>query len=462
MGGMLQPGDVVDGKYAIERIVGRGGAGYVAVARHLVLDRRVALKFLRPELQLEPGLCKRFVREARAAAQMKGPHVARVLDADASRTAGPYLVMEFLEGEDMAVRLRRGGPLCVAEAADCVLQACEAVHEAHALRIVHRDIKPANLFLTATAEGTPFVKVLDFGLSKEIGRAYGAENLTDSNHVVGSPHFMAPEQIRTPKDVDERTDIWALGATLFDLLTGHVPFGGGSMMEVCAALFYGPPPAITRYRSDVPPALEAIVLRCLRVEPCERPQSIAELAELLAPFASASARQCVARIEATGTSGAAAVARRTRSTRRLAVAIGLAASLALAAMVLRARSAPLPAASPAPPPLALARGATVPAPPGVAEAEPHEPPQGGFTLANAPAAEIDDSDETRALLAVSSPPRDSAPARKPVRLRAVEVRVPAPTEAEPHAQAAEPRAQACAQPFYIDRQGLKAVRPECL
>src|SRR5580700_2821988 len=139
MGGMLQPGDVVDGKYAIERIVGRGGAGYVAVARHLVLDRRVALKFLRPELQLEPGLCKRFVREARAAAQMKGPHVARVLDADASRTAGPYLVMEFLEGEDMAVRLRRGGPLCVAEAADCVLQACEAVHEAHALRIVHRD-----------------------------------------------------------------------------------------------------------------------------------------------------------------------------------------------------------------------------------------------------------------------------------------------------------------------------------
>ncbi|HSY21539.1 MAG TPA: protein kinase [Polyangiaceae bacterium] len=460
MGGMLQPGDVVDGKYAIERIVGRGGAGYVAVARHLVLDRRVALKFLRPELQLEPDLCKRFVREARAAAQMKGPHVARVLDADASRTAGPYLVMEFLEGEDMAVRLRRGGPLRVAEAADCVLQACEAVHEAHALRIVHRDIKPANLFLTATAEGTPFVKVLDFGLSKEIGRAYGAENLTDSNHVVGSPHFMAPEQIRTPKDVDERTDIWALGATLFDLLTGHVPFGGGSMMEVCAALFYGPPPTITRYRSDVPPALEAIVLRCLRVEPCERPQSIAELAELLAPFASASARQCVARIEATGTFGATAVARRTHATQRLAVAIGLAAALALAAMVLRARSAPLPpAASPAPPTLALARGVTGP-PPGAPV--PHEPPQGGSTLSNARGAELGDSDEPRGLIAVSLPPRDSAPARKPVRLRAAEVRIPAPTEAESRPQAAEPRAQACAQPFYIDRQGLKAVRPECL
>ena len=435
MGGMLEPGDVVDGKYAIERIVGRGGSGYVALARHLVLDRRVALKFLRPELQLEPDLGKRFVREARAAAQMKGPHVARVLDADASRAAGPYLVMEFLEGEDMAVRLRRSGPLAVAEAVDCVLQACEAVHEAHALRIVHRDLKPANLFLTATAEGAPFVKVLDFGLSRGIGRAYEAENLTDSNHVVGSPHFMAPEQIRTPKDVDERTDIWALGATLFDLLTGHVPFGGGSMMEVCAALFYGPTPQITRYRSDVPPALEALVLRCLRVEPCERPQSVAELAELLVPFGPASARQCLARIEATATSGAAAAAR--RKAWRLPVAIGLAACLALVAMLLRVRSVSPPAVRPAPPALAFAE-ITVPTLP----AAPEEP-----------AAR--DGDEPRTLFAASSPPRDSAPAGKPLRLRAAEVRALAPTEADPNVQG-------CTRPFYIDRQGLKAVRPECL
>lgn len=443
MGGLLEPGDVVDGKYAIERIIGRGGAGYVAVARHLVLDRLVALKFLRPERQLDSDLSKRFVREARAAAQMKGPHVARVLDADTSRAGGPYLVMELLEGEDMAAHLRRRGPMPVAEAVDCILQACEAVQEAHSLRIIHRDLKPANLFLTSD-EGRPFVKVLDFGLSKEIGGAPTAENLTDSNHVVGSPHFMAPEQIRTPKDVDERTDIWALGATLFDLLTGHVPFEGRSMMEVCAALLCGPPPRIDRYRSDVPAALEEVVLRCLRIEASERPQSITELAELLLPFAPASAQKGIAR---TGPVPRVRWAR--ASGRRLALAAGLTAGIGLAFLAWRVKSAPLMGS--------VVRERT-PAAEEVAQTAPLAPAE---PVGAEPGLPLVPSAIAAAPIAAH---RDAVPGYKAAHAVTAELHVPErAAQKPPDPPPAETRTRpSCAQPFYIDSQGLKAVRAECL
>jgi serine/threonine protein kinase len=285
MGGRVQPGEVLDDKYAVERMVGEGGTGYVVAAQHLILRRRVALKFLRPELAAHPELGRRFLREAQAAAQMRGDHVARVMDADTLRTGEPYLVMEFLEGQDIAAVLRRCGHLSVSDATAYLIQACEAVGEAHALKVVHRDLKPGNLFLTQGPDGKPWVKVLDFGLSKVLTHDGILQGLTDSNHVVGSPHFMSPEQIRTPRDVDERTDIWSLGATLFAMLTGHVPFDGRSMIEVCGALLCGPAPRVRLLRAEVPAELEAVVLRCLRVEPADRYESVAALSRALAPFA---------------------------------------------------------------------------------------------------------------------------------------------------------------------------------
>jgi serine/threonine-protein kinase len=283
MSGRVQPGDVLGGKYAVEAVIGQGGTGYVVAAQHLVLRRRVALKFLRPELAVQSELGHRFLREAQAAAQMTGDHVARVMDADTLPTGEPYLVMEFLEGEDIAAILRRSGPLSFREAAEYIVQACDAVREAHALHIVHRDLKPSNLFLTTGPNGEPRIKVLDFGVSKVLGSG-SSQSLTGSDHVVGSPHYMSPEQVRTPREVDERTDIWSLGATLFTMLTGHVPFDGRSMIEVCGALLCGPPPRVGRFRADVPEGLEQVVLRCLRIDPAERFESASALARELAPF----------------------------------------------------------------------------------------------------------------------------------------------------------------------------------
>lgn len=280
----LKTGDVIAGKYLLERIVGRGGVGVVVAAQHMMLRKRVALKFLRPELANEPEVIGRFVREAQAAAQIRGEHVARVLDADTLETGAAFLVMEYLEGKDLATVLRDDGPLPVDFAVDCILQACDGIAEAHALGIVHRDIKPANLFLTRSPDGSPFVKVLDFGLSKVLRRdSFGA--LTADHHVIGSPHFMSPEQMRSSRDVDVRTDVWALGAVLYTLLTGHVPFDGSFLTEICSAILTGEMRGLRELRPDVPEGLEEVVGACLRLEPAERYASLAELARALTPFA---------------------------------------------------------------------------------------------------------------------------------------------------------------------------------
>ena len=280
-----KPGDLIGGKYTVEKIIGQGGTAYVVSAQHELLRRRVALKFLRPELAVHEDVCRRFVREAQNAGRLKGDHAARILDVDALPTGLPYLVMEYLEGEDLAAVLRRHGRLPASVVANYAVQACEAVSEAHALRIIHRDIKPSNLFLTEGPRRLPFIKVLDFGLSKVLDGEDGTENVTDSNRVMGSPHFMSPEQFRSPHEVDERTDVWSLGATLFTLLTGHVPFDGRSLMEVCAALLCGPQPRVERFCSDIPPGLESVVLRCLRLDPKDRYPSTAALVHDLGPFA---------------------------------------------------------------------------------------------------------------------------------------------------------------------------------
>ncbi|XYH95120.1 protein kinase domain-containing protein [Sorangium sp. So ce1128] len=290
--GVPVPGDVLAGKYRIERVLGAGGMGVVFAAWHLVLERRVAVKFLLPEAAALPDAGARFLREARAAAALDGQHIARVIDVGTLDSGAAYMVLEYLTGDDLGHVLQTRGPLPLAEAADYLLQACEALAEAHARGIIHRDLKPKNLFLTRRPDGTPLLKVLDFGLSKFIatGDSVKEASLTATGLIMGSIHYMSPEQIRSLKYADVRTDIWALGVILYRMLTGRQPFEGDSVTAVTAAIMMDTPTSILTLRPDLPPAVGALVGRCLAKDPAARVQSVTEIARVLAPFGSQRAR----------------------------------------------------------------------------------------------------------------------------------------------------------------------------
>jgi serine/threonine-protein kinase len=189
-------GDVLAGKYRVDHVLGVGGMGVVVSATHLQLDQRVALKFMLPVGLAHPALVERFAREARAAARLKSDHVARVLDVGTLDSGSPYMVMEYLEGSDLGSVVAERGPMPVHMAVDCVLQACDAVAEAHAIGIIHRDLKPRNLFLTGRNDGRALVKVLDFGISKHKTGASDL-SLTRTTEIIGSPNYMSPEQLRS-------------------------------------------------------------------------------------------------------------------------------------------------------------------------------------------------------------------------------------------------------------------------
>ncbi|WP_437631372.1 protein kinase domain-containing protein [Sorangium sp. So ce854] len=290
--GVPAPGDVLAGKYRIERVLGAGGMGVVLAAWHLVLERRVAVKFLLPEAAALPDASARFLREARAAAALDGQHIARVIDVGTLDSGAAYMVLEHLTGDDLGQVLQTRGPLPLAEAADYLLQACEAIAEAHARGIIHRDLKPKNLFLTRRPDGTPLLKVLDFGLSKFIatGDSVKEASLTATGLIMGSIHYMSPEQIRSLKYADVRTDIWALGVILYRMLTGRHPFEGDSITAVTAAIMMDTPTSLLTLRPDLPPAVGALVSRCLAKDPAVRVQSVTEIARVLAPFGSHRAR----------------------------------------------------------------------------------------------------------------------------------------------------------------------------
>ena len=282
----VAPGQVLDGKFRVERVLGRGGMGYVVEAFHLQLHERVALKFLLPEALAVPSLVERFHREARAAVRIKGENVCRVLDVRSSAEHGPYLVMELLVGDDLGRLVRRHGPLPWQDAVGYVLQACQALSEAHMRGIVHRDLKPSNLYLTARPDGTPLVKLLDFGISKVAWGSEGATELTGgSTSVLGSYSYMAPEQVRAAKDVDRRADVWALGCILQKLVTGRTPFVAETPSEYVAKIAADAPERLCTLRPDAPADLEAVVLRCLEKERGWRFATVAELALALVPLA---------------------------------------------------------------------------------------------------------------------------------------------------------------------------------
>ena len=268
------PGDIVDGKYLVEEILGTGGMGVVLAARHMTLESEVAIKVLLPKFHKDGIVRERFLREARAAANLKSRHVTRILDVGCDRLNAPYIVMERLRGADLEALLQQHGPLEERVAVDYVMQACEALSEAHATGIVHRDLKPENLFL----DQDRCIKVLDFGISK---LASDPKILTGTADLMGTPHFMAPEQFKSARDVTARADVWALGAILYRLLTNALPFDGKDFIELCAKIMtYAPTPLDAR-RSFLTPAVSAVVRRCLEKDPSQRYANAYELRQAL-------------------------------------------------------------------------------------------------------------------------------------------------------------------------------------
>jgi serine/threonine-protein kinase len=277
-------GELLAGKYRIDRVIGQGGMGVVLAARHEGLNTNVAIKLLRETALQHTDVVGRFMREARAAVSLRSEHVARVFDVGELPDGRPYIVMERLEGRDLGDVIEQGPMLHVGQAVDYVLQACEAIAEAHRAGIIHRDLKPKNLFLTQAVHGHPLVKVLDFGISKVEHGGPGEMQLTKTAEVIGSPSYMSPEQLRASRDVDTRTDIWALGVILYELLTRRVPFYAETVTALVLVVVTERQPPIRNFRQDVPDGLEAIIARCLEKMPEHRFQSVVELVQALEPY----------------------------------------------------------------------------------------------------------------------------------------------------------------------------------
>ena len=269
----------------------------VFAAHHALLGQHVALKLLL-DADRDPLSVARFLNEGRAAARIPSEHIARVLDVGILDDRRPFIVMEYLEGKDLSQVLEERGPLAPRDAVDYVLQAIEALAQAHALGILHRDLKPSNLFLAERHDGTRVVKVLDFGISKAIGLAAAAEAAIVTQGLIGSPGYMSPEQVRSSKTVDARSDMWSLGVILYELLSGAMPFEGENVGEILAAILERPPAPLSARRRDVPAGLIGVVMRCLAREPARRFADLADLADALLPFAPG-ASPSIARIRTT-------------------------------------------------------------------------------------------------------------------------------------------------------------------
>ena len=279
----LQPGNILLGKYRVERVLGQGGMGVVVAARHLDLGQLFAIKCMLPSALVQEDAVERFLREARAAAGLKGEHVVKVVDVGRLDTGAPYMVMEHLSGSDLGAILESRGALSVGEAVTCVLEACDALEEAHGMGIVHRDLKPANLFLFRRPNGTTCVKVLDFGISKQVVPDQVA--LTKTSAIMGTPLYMSPEQMVSSRSVDARSDVWSMGVVLYELCTGKVPFDGQVVTEVVARVVQDDPVPPSKVRPNIPAGLDAVIARCLQKRPERRYTSIRELAAALRPFA---------------------------------------------------------------------------------------------------------------------------------------------------------------------------------
>lgn len=504
MNAPVREGEILAGKYRVERVLGVGGMGVVVAAHHVELDERVAIKFLLPETLTNADAVSRFSREARAAVKIKSEHVARVSDVGRLGNGAPYIVMEYLEGVDLSAWVRDRGRLSVEQAVEFVLQASEAIAEAHALGIIHRDLKPANLFVIRRPDGVLSVKVLDFGISKMTGAVGQGSNasVTQTSGMMGSPLYMSPEQMQSAKDVDVRSDIWALGIILYELISADTPFGGNTIPELVLRIVQGRPTPLRNKLPDAPDGLEDVIFRCLDKDRSRRYQSVGELAVALLPFGPRRSKSSVDRIagvmSAAGLSstalapppssddrddlvaGVGTVAPWGRTTlgngrgRWLMIAgVGAVVAAGIAATVLHSRSGVDPsasastiAASSAPPeavathPVPVANSAEPP--PLVAPADSAQV-NAAVTASSVtpspdvsapPLAHVSRKSPGAAHPAAAAPPSPPNPAPPP----AVAPRSAPPPVAT---SAPAPHGPDCTQKYYFDAQGNKHFRPEC-
>ena len=280
------PGDVIGGKYKIVRVIGDGGMGTVYEAHHEFLETSVALKFLHAELAKRPGLGSRFLQEARVSARIRSPHVTHVTDVDQTADGSPYLVMELLHGEPLQQAMDRHGKLPPEQAVDFALQILSGLESAHAIGVVHRDLKPDNVFIVP-ATGGPLLKLIDFGIAKLRASTEFQKGLTRAGVIMGTPEYMAPEQLFAAENVDHRADLYSLGVILFEMLAGRRPADGDDVEAIVAAVVSGNVRHLADLERGLAPGLVAVVERALRPDREQRFGSALEMRTALAPFAGA-------------------------------------------------------------------------------------------------------------------------------------------------------------------------------
>jgi serine/threonine-protein kinase len=290
---VLAPGTYVTQSICLVRPLGAGGMGSVWLAQHLALASQVVVKFMAEALESDPTAVARFTREATAASQVRSPHVVQVLDHGLTPDRVPYIVMEFLEGQDLRARITQRGRLAVTEVEHILTQACRALSRAHEKSIVHRDIKPENIFLCDQGHDEAFVKLLDFGIAKGVDTIVPG---TRTGALMGSPLYMSPEQLVGSKSMDHRTDLWSMAVVAYECLTGDVPFLADTLGGMALLVHAPERPRLTTARPDLPPSLDAWFVRACAKDPNARFQSAKELRDA---FAAAAA-------EATGVQAASA------------------------------------------------------------------------------------------------------------------------------------------------------------
>ncbi len=281
----LVAGTLLDGKFRVVRTIGAGGMGAVYEVVHELTKHRRALKVLHPQYSASAAVVTRFLREASAAGRIGNSHIVETFDAGRLQNGAPYIVMELLSGQALDSLLRDKGRLEFDEAIEYMTQASWALQAAHDAGIVHRDIKPDNLFVSAG----PFVKILDFGISKFDLSLTGGQKLTQVGTPMGTPYYMSPEQVRGEAHIDARTDIYSLSAVLYECATGHKPFMGDSTQEIAVRIHEGNPPPLSNYRPDLPEGFAAVVARGMSVDATQRYPTMRAFADALLAVRSAPA-----------------------------------------------------------------------------------------------------------------------------------------------------------------------------